>query len=76
MRRDDQIIARIEDGVGRERIVDAAADAPAGEIDVGRPCVEQLDEFLPHVMRRRMIHDFIDDDVLRGGNNGETQNQQ
>ena len=67
IRRNHQVIARADNRVRRKCVGDAAADAPVSEIDVGRPRVEQLDELLPHVVGRRVIHDLVDDDVLRRG---------
>ena len=72
---DDEVLARAERRGRREGEVHAVDEAPAGEIDRVGAAIVQFDVFLQRVLARRMIHDFVDDD-LAGKNRQDPKQEQ
>src|SRR5207244_6403706 len=73
---ENEVAVRLDFGPGGERVLNAAAELPAGEIDRPLARVVQLDELQAVQVVRRVVEDFVDDDAgLRGAADGEEGQQ-
>ena len=59
----DEIAARLDDGACREGVFDGAVQRPVGQIDRLCAGVVELHKFQEIACRRRIIVDFVDDDL-------------
>src|SRR6185369_9874583 len=65
----------LDDGVGWECKIHAAADLPTAQVDICRRAIVHFDVLLQHVFRGGVIHDLIDDHLTGCGGGAESQDQ-